>query len=375
MNKIKTILILLCTMTSCVSIIQNTIGNQLIDSKYEPNEQKNAFYTEVPYTIINGFIVIKAKINKSEKEYNFIFDTGACTLFSEDLINDFGLKNGITIVNRDANGSDVVGKSFISTLTIGSLNINNLRINTTSTDFFETKGCGEKIDGIIGFNILKQGYYYFNAPNRKLIVTNQIEKLPKENLANPQRIKRKMAKIYIPVVGYKKEWLLIDSGYADGDILINKSSKLINPKRKPIKEFEYPLGSIVSEKLTTFSYYEDIITICNFKLLTSIQKINTEKFSNRIGSKFISNNNVILDVKNKRIFTTILKKKSTVDTIRNIRFIYKKGILRVAGVVFGSKISAQLIKTNDTIIKINDTEMSIFKNECDFLKWFCYRIM
>ena len=355
-------------LTSCVSIIRNVFGNQLVDSHYEPNQQIKNFYTQIPYFITDGYIIIKAKVNDTEKEYNFIFDTGATTYISEKLIVSLNLKNGINLVSKDVNGNNVTGLSFLSTLKIGELTIDNLRINSTNSEIFEDAKCYGKIDGIIGSNVLKQGFYYFNSSNKTLIITNQLEKLPKEKLANSQKIKRKMGKIYIPVFGYKKEWLLLDTGYADGNIILNKNSSLVSLNKKPLKEFEYYLKGLNSEKLTKISCYEQKIKIFKSTINTSLVRINRENSSNSIGNKFIRDNDIILDVKHKKIFATILNKNS-VDTIPNIGLKYLNGIVKVNKIVIGSSINLRGIKLNDTVSKINNIKISDFKSECDFLNF------
>ena len=51
----------------------------------------------------NQITELKAKVNDTEKEYNFIFDTGATTYISEKLIVSLNLKNGINLVSKDVN--------------------------------------------------------------------------------------------------------------------------------------------------------------------------------------------------------------------------------------------------------------------------------
>jgi hypothetical protein len=89
---------LLLGLLSCSTVVRNVFGNQLIDSHYAPKKQINTFYTEIPYKIEKGRIMIKAKINNSEKEYNFMFDTGAITIISDVLVPELGLKDGVTVV-------------------------------------------------------------------------------------------------------------------------------------------------------------------------------------------------------------------------------------------------------------------------------------
>jgi predicted aspartyl protease len=234
--------------------------------KYAPNLQKNFFYTELPYKIENGWITFTAKINNSEKYYNFIFDTGATTMISEKLISELKLENGITSVSKDINGYEISGFSFLTNLTIGELNIDNIRIRSTESDIFSEK-CNRKIDGIIGANVLNQGYFYFNYVDKKLIITNELSKLSIDKLKNPIKLKRFMGQPYIKVKGNKKQWLLLDTGYSDGDIILNSNSKILCKSDIPIKSKETYLKGIKEEKKINYSIYNKkiIMEIISYK--------------------------------------------------------------------------------------------------------------
>jgi predicted aspartyl protease len=359
----KTVICIIPLFLSSCSPILNIIGNKFIDSHYAPERQKSLFYTEMPYVIEDGFIMIKAKVNNSEKEYNFIFDTGATTMIPDTLISELGLKKGITMVSKDANNHDVVGSSFLTRLKIGDLNIDNIRINTSTSDIFSKK-CHQKIDGIIGPNVLNQGYFYFNPSQRKLIITNQKNKLPLEKFDKPTRIKRSMGQPFIKVKGVGAEWLKLDTGYADGFIFVNDNSKILSKKDMSFKQKYYPIKGLSSEEMKTMSYYNRKVKIGTTEFLIPIIKFSRTGGKGNIGSKIIQDNDVIIDRLNKKFYLYKIH-NSSIDSISNVNFRFKNNNIIVGALAKNSTIEKMGLQINDTIYKINNISVSDIKSECE----------
>lgn len=365
-NKLKLVsaILLFTSLFSCSSLIRSVLGNTLIDRHYAPDLQKQIFYIEVPYTIINGWIVLKAKINNSAKEYNFIFDTGAVSMISEHLIPEIGLKDGITKVSLDVNQNKVFGLTFLTNLQIGALSVSNLRIDTTTSEFFSDR-CRGRIDGIIGANILNQGVFYFNILEKKLVITNQKIQLPKSGFGKPIRIKRFMGQPYIKIKGYRSEWLKLDTGNADGDIFINENSKIIdNKKDKLLKQKTYPIKGLSSDVIKTVSFYNRIIKIGDIDFRMLIKQFSRKEGFGNIGNKLILQNNAIIDIKHNNLYLKPMERIKTIDTISNINFIYKGNNILIGALTKDSKIEKMGLKVNDTIYQLNNYRVNEIKDEC-----------
>lgn len=365
MNKKKILpLFLLFVFNSCIPTLRNLIGNHVIDRNYNPLPQSTPFYTEVPYQIEDGFITIKAKMNNIDKDYNFIFDTGATTMVSDSVAKELKLEYGKILVLKDANGSNVNGMTYMANLSIRELDIKNIRINSSTLDIFKKK-CNHKFDGIIGANVLKQGYYYFDAFTRKLVITNQKDKLPLIKLQNTVALKRKMGQPYIYVKGNSNEWLLFDSGYANGNIMINNKSKLINHNQKPIKQIYYPLKAMVSEEIKLGSFFNQKIQLGNFISIMPVVKYENGD-NNLIGNQLIQNNDVIIDVRNKKFYITPFQKQTANESIANINFVFKNNAIVVSKLAKNSSLQKMGININDTIVSINNKSLEGITNACDF---------
>lgn len=372
-KKLIIYLFLLLLFNSCVSTVRSLIGNQIIDSNYNPLPQSAPFYTEVPYQIEDGFITIKVRINSSEKEYNLIFDTGAQTMISERLTQEVNLIDGASLVTKDINENSIIGLTYRTNISIGNLYLRNIRLETSPTEILGEK-CNHRFDGIIGSNVLKQGFFYFNATERKLVITNQKNKLPPKNLQHPIKLKRKMGTPYIKVKGDKNQWLLFDSGYASGTILLNDRSNLLNQKRKPIKEKYYGIKGLASEEMKLVRYYNQEINIGNYSNILQIRKRNGNG-SNIIGNQIIQDNDIIIDVVNKKLYITSIYQSKITEDIPNLNFVYKNNNVVIGMIAKNPNIEKMSIRLNDTISKINDWDLKNIKDECEFEEFFKQHVL
>ncbi|RLD26582.1 MAG: hypothetical protein DRI75_11435, partial [Bacteroidetes bacterium] len=96
-NKIKKVLIIvsiiittiLCTGYFGLKYLQHQLEKRITGCELESTN----FLTRLPFEYINNWIVIKVKVAGSEKEFPFIFDTGAQTVLLDSLLNEIGSEN------------------------------------------------------------------------------------------------------------------------------------------------------------------------------------------------------------------------------------------------------------------------------------------
>ncbi|NLE06232.1 MAG: clan AA aspartic protease, partial [Crenarchaeota archaeon] len=106
----------------------------------------------IPFSFVNGFIIINARINNSEKEYRFIVDTGAGSIVIDDEVAaELKLEkkmDGRASDYYDSKAFDIV---FIRRLTVGKVGVENcgaIVIDLKLLDDYQ-------VDGLIGYNFLK----------------------------------------------------------------------------------------------------------------------------------------------------------------------------------------------------------------------------
>ena len=95
---------------------------------------------KVPFTRLSHYILVTAKINGSEKDYNFIIDTGGITIIDKTVVQELDLKQRGSMAK-------------ISTLNLSGYQIENIFCFTTF-DFSLFRRVGTPIHGIIGSNLL-----------------------------------------------------------------------------------------------------------------------------------------------------------------------------------------------------------------------------
>jgi predicted metalloprotease with PDZ domain len=174
-----------------------------------------------------------------------------------------------------------------------------------------------------------------------------------------------MGQPYIYMKGNRNEWLLFDSGYANGNIMINNKSKLIKHQQKPIKQIYYPLKAMVSEEIKLGSFFNQKIQLGNFTSIMQIVKYEKGN-NNLIGNQLIQNNDVIIDVLNNKFYITPFQKQTANESISNINFVYKNNAIVVSKLTKNSSLQKMGININDTIVSINNKSLEGIKTACDF---------
>lgn len=127
------------------------------------NVEQKEFKKEIPFVSSDEFILIKVEIEG--KQYNFILDTGALNVVSEELAKELDIE---TI--SKSNGISSTGKpNEIKLAKLPNVKIGGIDFNNTATaiiDFKKQFPC-LKIDGLIGSNLMKLAVWEVNNENKK----------------------------------------------------------------------------------------------------------------------------------------------------------------------------------------------------------------
>jgi hypothetical protein len=163
MRKLWPILIVsLCVFSSC-SIIKT------VKTFNGGDDLPIQGWQQVDFEMIDNTMLVKVRINDSEKEYNFIFDTGAINVIDNDLAAEFGLQRVSKVKAKDSgNLSSETGVFVADKLTMGNVSVVNTGIVTLDLDFVEDI-LGTKVDGIIGNNFLR--YFTVRLDYRDSIIS------------------------------------------------------------------------------------------------------------------------------------------------------------------------------------------------------------
>ncbi len=112
--------------------------------------------SEVPFEFTEQSILVKAKLNNSDKEYTLVLDTGATTnVLSQkvmDELGDTGVSSEVTGTDA-ANVSQTVKQIFLRSIQVGSVEVEKCRTVILDKNPFDSYGL--KADGILGHSFLK----------------------------------------------------------------------------------------------------------------------------------------------------------------------------------------------------------------------------
>jgi tetratricopeptide (TPR) repeat protein len=112
--------------------------------------------TELPFELIGNGIFIKAKINNSEKEYNFIFDTGAAKVVIDkevmEELSEAG-QSSETIVHDAVGVSQTAEEIRLKALKVGNISVTDCPAFVLDLD--ELEALGIKVHGVLGNSFLK----------------------------------------------------------------------------------------------------------------------------------------------------------------------------------------------------------------------------
>lgn len=135
------------------------------------------YYTELSYEDIRWAPIIKVTING--KEYRFLLDTGAPNAISKKLFDELKpeliKKVPVLDANNYENNLNIVRLKEIK---IGTVTFHDIPTAVPNDPFFfDCLG----VDGFIGSNLLRNSILQLSSKSRKIIITDQPEKLKLQN--------------------------------------------------------------------------------------------------------------------------------------------------------------------------------------------------
>ncbi len=146
------ILISGCTMLKAISIVNSgeAISSHPIEST-------------IPFDMKAHAIIIKARVNDSTKEFNFILDTAALTVVDKKIASELGLNGEVEVdVNDSAGKTKKVKLAKLGILSIGDVKVkDSAAVITDLSDF--------GFDGIVGSSFLR--YFRVTIDYRHRLLT------------------------------------------------------------------------------------------------------------------------------------------------------------------------------------------------------------
>jgi len=173
MNKINLILLFLCTIVK--------VSGQTPDDKtkiadrdkylFAAKTESKKFAETVPFTVSNNLMFVAVQIDG--KKYNFLFDTGAVTMVSKELLEKFAFKEVMQNKLVDGSGETKVEKFYmIKQLRLGNVTFENIGAASMDLKKMSAQFC-MPIDGIIGANLMRNFYWKFDYRNKSIVFSDR----------------------------------------------------------------------------------------------------------------------------------------------------------------------------------------------------------
>lgn len=171
-KRVATFVFVIILILFCVSVY-NFISNKKI---LESAELAGAFVTDtIPFDYApSGHMLIKVKINGSNKSYPFILDSGASNMIFSEHSSQFNLKNRSTSLGFGSNGSYFSASvSQLDRIKIGNVEFKNIGLKITDLNF----SCMDYVYGIVGIGIMRHLVWQIDFEKKIIVVSTKMNNL------------------------------------------------------------------------------------------------------------------------------------------------------------------------------------------------------
>ena len=331
----------------------------------------------IPFKFINNLIFIPIKVNGIE--LNFLLDSGVeeTILFSmEDKkeVNFFNIEK-ITLRGLGSEASIEGLKSTKNTLVCKALTAENHVLYIVLDQSFNLSShVGIPVNGIIGYNFLKDNLVEINYSCKKISVYKDSDKnrkrISKKFQLLPITIERAKPYIASSVVLNSNEIpvkLLIDIGNSDAIWLFENESKGI---KIPAKNFEDYLGKgfsgdvegkraqISKCKISNFEFKNPIVAFPDSTSIKSVRMVKDR--SGSLGSEILKRFSIVFDYPNQQLF---LRKNTNFST----PFIYNKSGVELQH--FGLQWVQETVRLETVPLVKTDNSAYSYKNSDNNFKY------
>jgi len=331
----------------------------------------------IPFTHDSHPILIKAKLNHSQKEYTFIVDTGALTIISKQVAKELNLPKGIE-VNASGTGGD---SKTINLVKLDSIIVGNMEVTNCATGVTDFQPLlPRKIAGILGSNFLRHFKITIDYQQKELILSQDTKPVVIQGEEIKIPFETDMESGFAPVVecildGGEKANGLIDTGFPGFmafPVSIIHKSESFNNGSVVTSNGSMSGGMFGMEEKESYALRFNRVKIGNLKLLNIPSTSHSgENGQVLLGNKLLEKYIVTINYPAQEMtlkpcgvpFETNIPSYGLALTKKN-----KKTI--VSGVWQNSIAARKGLKPRDEIIKINSIETSTISSVLELMVMF-----
>jgi predicted aspartyl protease len=332
--------------------------------------QTQNFTQTLGFDYVNKWIVINVKVDGSDREYPFIFDTGAQTVVSNKLLNEIGSQNYTLYSSTNIGDTTTAFNSrliVLKGLKIGDVSFKNIGCIEMYNEKWDMLNCISAY-GIIGYNVIQTCGFQIDYKNKTLTLTDKLSGLP--NYSSIDWVNYRVIGQETPIITGTindsiKVDLFFDTGMSGGIVidspeLYQRLSKISSDRLA--KSIAIPNLFIRGEKEESFNSitykspkFNFLSPNHNTDISIKVNDLPSKKYSGVIGNDYLENYNITLDYKNKRV-GFILNDELIQSNLSTFGFSYnvRRNKLVVSSVYVGSEAQIQGLCPGDEILEIND---------------------
>lgn len=362
-------------------ILLSGCGGFYITTKILPSGKvlDTSFNQQVNYENRYDLIVVNARVNGSEEEFEFIFDTGASiTVFSKTTADKLGLKPVSSYKIGDANQTKQdMGLLVVDEISIGGIRFEEIGVGIVEFPENSSVECVAK-DGIIGMDLIRHCNWHIDFQNRQLTLTDDTQSNGDlENSYIVPFIKhRNRPKINVKLNGVEFDKVLVDlgsTGSVDLPASVLEQYPELFDNLKPAIYFDGTTQSLWGNKLDTVQKYT-VNSIGLAGLTSDTVIIDVESSSGKkIGNEFWTNYSMIFDFENDNIILSPILGRDKVKRLHGFGMVMKyvdNGKLQIGSVYKPSPAYTAGLKPGDEIIEINKKPVNeYFSDYCSCFFW------
>ncbi len=317
----------------------------------------------------DGLMFIKVKVNNHAEPLNFVFDTGASTaVLDETVAKEIGVKANYQQPAQGAAGTEMYHIALSQKLHIQDITLADAHIVLVDLDQL-SKRSNQKIDGIIGYNIMQQFVTQIDYDQQEIKLFKSVDDI--ENVGAYKVLSASLDFASIPQVELEftlqnnqkfKGNFLFDSG-ASMTFLLNtpfvKANKIETLIGKTIENkaeslttsSNFKIGSVTSVQLGDFAFGEMPIDLSN----STSGVMASKEYTGILGVKIIQRFHIILDYKNQKIYLAPNKRYADKFEFPRSGISLEKEAdkIKVSNVVKASEAYEKGIREGDQLLEID----------------------
>ncbi|MBR9923158.1 MAG: hypothetical protein GYB31_20200 [Bacteroidetes bacterium] len=345
-------LLLLILITSCKS---TRIARLFTDG--EISEEN--FYTEVPFELRAGLIIVT--ISANDQEFDMIFDTGAPNLFSTPMAEALDLPVVLTSrVSDSQNRSRDLPFTRAEAIQIGDLVFEDFGGLIADWEGVAPLECLE-VDGLIGANLMRRAHWQIDYEKRIIRIANDLEKfkLPADTLGIPFTITRQgTPHIDIDVDGQSFNGLTLDLGSNKGmDISESMYRKLLKETQvEEISGHGYGSAGLYGQVMDTVRQITlPTWSIGGHTFPTLISEVSGGG-KGALGNEFFQNYTTTLDWENQRAYLSPNENQIPLNVFYSLglTFRYYEGKLEAAFIYENGAADRNGIEVGQQVLQVDE---------------------